>query len=461
MKNRLRGRLASGHEDAPLLKRYARNFSIGLGGSLASLVLGLGRTALLTKSLSIADYGKILIVMNLPAFIGTILNVRVQDLINKFYPEFEAAEDAAALRGLLLLSIGLNLAVSLVVSLGIFLLAPWIADRFYDDPGLAILFRIYAVIRVLSFLHGVYTPILRLKDRFAAVIIPQVIGNGLTLAALAAYFLTVDGYRLTHVVAILAAGLLASTLPPLVAMLRIVRPHLIAGRAERARAALGRHGRMIRETLFHTNLAGYLNIVFTPGDVFLLGLFGTPTQVAIYGLAQQLTAPLLVLQDNIAAALTPEVVSLWARRKLEQLNRLLRLYLIPMALGGALALLAGWLLARPVILWLAKPEYLAAIPVFHLQLVVLWISVVFLIFYPLGLSLNMLRWFNGANAIVLVLVAGYLVWQGELTALAMAWLLLLAAVIRRLLGNLPVYFAFRRELGAQRRAAAEAAGVAP
>ena len=51
--------------------RFTKNLSISLVGSVASIVIGLGRTAVLTKSLAIADYGKILIVINLFSFLGT------------------------------------------------------------------------------------------------------------------------------------------------------------------------------------------------------------------------------------------------------------------------------------------------------------------------------------------------------------------------------------------------------
>ena len=125
-------------EDRPVLRRFVKNFSITFVGSLASMFIGLVRTALLVKSVAIADYGKILIVMNLFAFLGSFLSVRVNDLLYRFYPQLKRERDNGALRGLLCLSIILSAAVSLVIGGGVFILAPWIAVRFYQDISLTI-----------------------------------------------------------------------------------------------------------------------------------------------------------------------------------------------------------------------------------------------------------------------------------------------------------------------------------
>jgi len=64
------------------------------------------------------------------------------------------------------------------------------------------------------------------------------------------------------------------------------------------------------------NLSGYLKFAINPGDLFFLGLFSSPTQVAFYGLAKQLTAPLALLQTNLQTAITPEITSLLTRAKI-------------------------------------------------------------------------------------------------------------------------------------------------
>src|SRR5205085_444230 len=81
--------------------------------------------------------------------------------------------------------------------------------------------------------------------------------------------------------------------------------------------------------LLNSNLSGYLRIGITPGDVFVLGLFSSPSQVALYGLAKQLTAPLSLLTTNTQTAISPEITSLIAKRRFQQLQRFVVQYLVP------------------------------------------------------------------------------------------------------------------------------------
>src|SRR6185295_9624344 len=110
------------------------------------------------------------------------------------------------------------------------------------------------------------------------------------------------------------------------------------------------------------NVSGYLKFAVNPGDVFLLGLFSTPAQVALYGLARQLTAPLALLQTNAQTAVAPEVMSLVAARRFGQLRRLVGRYVASATALGVAAVACGLMLGRFVIAWLSRPEYESALP---------------------------------------------------------------------------------------------------
>ncbi len=81
--------------DRPVWRRFRRNLSISLGGSALSLAIRLGQTALLTRMLTIDDFGRVLIVLNLFAFLNTFVGRRVSDLMFRFFPPLKEGGGAS------------------------------------------------------------------------------------------------------------------------------------------------------------------------------------------------------------------------------------------------------------------------------------------------------------------------------------------------------------------------------
>lgn len=444
-------RIKTNVEDNPIWHRFRRNVSISVLGSGLSLAIKLGQTALLTKLLKIDDYGRVLIVLNLFVFLDSFFGLRVSDVMFRFFPPLKEQKDARALKGLLLFCLGISLASGLVIYGGVVVLSPWLADRLYPNLGLAPLFNIYGCTVLVSAFSGVYEPILRVHDRFTSIVAPQVLGSLITLAILCVYFATnlapgsstTVGYNLKAIVTAYAVGALVQSVPPLVQALRLVRPFLSGAKVKEAVQALAGYRRDLAACFVNSNLSGYLKFAISPGDIFLLGLFSSPTQLALYGLAKQLTAPLALLQTNIQTAITPEITSLVARRKFEQLKRLLARYVWWTFASGSLLLISALLLGRLLILRLIQPEYLTALPVFYTLTVAAWLMLVFVVFRPLAVSLDLLRWHN----LALLASAGivvFLIIVGRLNALTMAYIQLAEALILRSLFSALVWTRLKR-----------------
>jgi len=433
-------RIKTNVEDHPIWQRFRRNVSISALGSGLSLAIKLGQTALLTKLLKIEDYGRVLIVLNLFVFLDSFFGMRVSDVMFRFFPPLKEQKDVRALKGLLLLCLGICLVSGLVIYGGVVVLSPWLADRLYPNLELTPLFNIYGCTVLVSAFSGVYEPILRMHDRFTSIVAPQVLGSLVTFALLCVYFATnlatgsptSGGYSLRAIVAAFAVGGLVQSVPPLVQALRLVRPFLSRVKAKEAVQALARYRRDLAGCLVNSNLSGYLKFAIAPGDLFLLGLFSSPTQVALYGLAKQLTAPLALLQTNIQTAITPEITALVAKQKFEQLKRLLARYVMSTFVLSSLLLVTALLLGRLLILRIIQPEYLAALPVFYALTGAASLMLVFLVFRPLAVSLDLLRWHNlallaSAGIVVLFIIVG------ELNALTMAYIQLAEVLILRTL----------------------------
>lgn len=317
-------------EDTPIWHRFKRNVSISVLGSGLSFGIRLVQILLLTKLLKLDDYGRVLIVMNLFVFLESFFGWRVSDVMFRFFPLLKERAEGEALKGLLLFCLVISLASGLIIFGGVFLFAQSLADRFYPGLGLAPLFKIYGCTVLVSAFSGVYEPILRMHNRFLFIVVPQVLGSLLTLGVFSFYFATslnsgvsITGtYSLKAIVVVFALGALVQSVPPFVQGWRLVRPFLSGVKPKEALRALSAYSRELRGCLVNSNLSGYLKFAISPGDMFFLGLFSSPSQVAIYGLARQLTAPLALLQTNIQTAIAPEITWLVAKQKFDQLIRL-------------------------------------------------------------------------------------------------------------------------------------------
>jgi O-antigen/teichoic acid export membrane protein len=429
-------------EDQAVWLRFRRNLSVSLIGSGLALAIKLGQTALLTKLLRIEDYGRLLIVLNLFVFIESFVGLRVSDVVFRFFQPLQKQQEERALQGLLLVCLGISLVTGLLICVGVFVLSPWLADHFYHTPEIAPLFNIYGCTVLVSAFSGVYEPILRIYDRFTSIVVPQVVGSLATFIILGAYFATCHACDLKIVVAAFTIGVLIQILPPLVQALRLMKPTLAGVQAKLAARALAKYRPEIIRCLFHSNLSGYLKFAISPGDLFILGLLSTPTQVALYGLARQLTAPLALLQTNIQTAITPEITSLAARREFGRLKRLAVRYTALAFVVSCVLMACALLVGRSLILWLSRPDYIAALPVFYALSGGASLMLISLLFRPLALSLDLLRWYNLALFLSTVVLFFFII-AGWLNALTMALIQLAGVLIFRLLFNIPVWMRMR------------------
>jgi len=433
-------------EDRSIWHRFRRNVSITILGSGASVAIKLAQTILLTRLLRIEDYGRVLIVLNLFVFLDSFFGLRVSDAMFRFFQQLKA-QDAPALKGLLVLCLAISFASGLLICGGVLLLSPSLSDRIYPGLGLSPLFNIYGWTVLVSAFSGFYEPILRIYDRFTAIVIPQVLGSLVTLILLSAYFainFTTGNaaYNLKAIVVAFALGVLVQSVPPLIQALSLVRPYLSSVKMREAANALRTYRRELMGCLLNSNISGYLKFALSPGDVFLLGLFSSPTQVALYGLAKQLTAPLALLHANLQTALTPEITSLVAKGRLEQLKRLVGRYLVSAFALSSLLLIGAYSLGRLLFVRFFQPEYLAALPVFNILAVVICLLLVFLVFRPLAVSLDLLRWYNFSLLMSTIIVFA-LIMAGGLNAMTMAYIQLAEALLLRSLFNLLVWMRLR------------------
>ena len=137
-----------------------------------------------------------------------------------------------------------------------------------------------------------------------------------------------------------------------------------------------------------------------------------------------------------------------ARRKFEQLKRLLARYVSWTLAPGSLLLIAVLVLGRLLILKFIQPDYLAALPVFYLLTVASWLMLAFLVFRPLAVSLDLLRWHNLALLVSTSIVISFIL-AGKLNALTMAYIQLAEVLLLRSLFNVLAWTRLKRQVAKQ------------
>jgi O-antigen/teichoic acid export membrane protein len=423
-------------EPHSLSHRLLRNFSIGFAGTSSMLVLSFLLVPVLTKNLSVEDYGRIIIVGNFFQFTGIFIKVRVNDLIYRFLPTFESKDDAQAASALLRLS----LLICVATSGATFILAgagsQWIAETVYRDPSLHLLLVIQMTSGALLPFEEYSRGILRIRDRFSSLILPQVLGTAFSLMAASVVIYGFKVHSLPAVVAALVSGQLFGIVVPLMNSLRLSWAELRAPIPIGITGTLADSRSDIWSTVVQTNLLNYLKVGAQDGGIFLLGVLASPEQVAFYGMATKLARPLVVLQNNLQAALNPEIVKLYGRERFSELSSLvIRIVKSTIVVGGIVAVI-GFILAKPVLLLLTTRTFLHAIPVFRLTLVTAYITSVSMPFFYLSLCLGQLHRRNLAVSIRFVYIGIFCV--TGLSAFNLALAQLMGALTTRLVNDLPV-----------------------
>lgn len=431
-------------EGKSIRKRLKYNVSISAAASAFLVAIRLAQTVLLTHFLEIDDYGRILIVLNIFVFLSSFFGLRVSDVMFRFFVQLQQDGDRRALKYLLLFCSGICFASGLLIYGAVLITSPRLAGYLYSYAGLSTLMNIYGCSLLVSVFSGIYEPILRIYDRFSAIVAPQILVGLLTLLALLIYFATKPaGYDLRVVITILTAGAVVQVVPPFLHALFLVRPLFAKANTVGGPPGLTNYRREFFWCLFNSNLSGYLKFAVDPGDVFLLGVFSSPTQVALYGLGKRLASPFTFLQSTLQTAVAPEITALAAKLRLQQLRRLVAGY-VKWALGiGGLLMLGTLLLGRLLLIHFFSAQYITALPIFYALVIAGWLLLVLLVFRPLAVSLDLLKWHNLALFASAVLVIALIITR-ELNAFSMAYVQLAEAAIFRLAFSALVWKKLRR-----------------
>ena len=171
------------------------------GTSLEALFIFI-RGIIIVKTLSVADYGNSLIVINFYALLELIFFFRTSDIILKYHYESHDIGGPVSLSTLYFFSLIVPLGASILVALPIFYFSNNISNYLYSDISIGNLLVLYLPAFILASLNGVTTTALRILGKYKIVVILQLSASLVSLLLVAYYAFFAKSLSVTVVILI-------------------------------------------------------------------------------------------------------------------------------------------------------------------------------------------------------------------------------------------------------------------
>jgi O-antigen/teichoic acid export membrane protein len=431
----------------PALGRLIANSTWLLGARGLTMPLAFVESVLVARALGVERFGELGVVMAAVALAHKVLSFRMNEFVVQFVSralvQGRKDEAGAALKA----ALAAELATAAAAYALAWLLAPWIAGAFLDDPAAAWAIRLYGLVILGDAVLESTSGALQAFDRFNALARMAVLQRALVLGGVAAAFAAGGGLA-GFLAAYVAAGALATLVQLRLTVLEAAYRIGAGWWRVPLRAALAGRGREMRRFALATNLGATLSLVVKEGDLLWISWFASPLEAGWYKLATNLLKVPFAAASPMVKAVYPELARALAAGAVAEVRRLLR---------RATALAAAWVVPVCLALWVLAPwlvrtffgaGYLPAVPALRLLLIGLGVSNLFFWTRPAMLALGRagaalkITAVNAVLKVVLVLAlvpaGGYLAVAAILSALYLVGVALALGVVGGGLGRFDI-----------------------
>ena len=306
-----------------ILGRFSRHTTWLTLARVGEVGLMFGQVLIAARLLPLAAFGTWVTVTTTGFVIYQIFAVRTGEVLLRFLPEYQAADDPQGAFRAVRWSYGLSLLGGVVAALLLLILAPPMATMLLKQPESEELFQVYALVALLSALQEPTLALLRLSHHYGSVALFSF------STALARFVLvTFAGWWFGSPLALIW-GLVAATI---ITQLWIAYAATWQWHSFRRAASYGsdrEEDRLGLDRRKWTFLA-WNQLSFTIAsagaslDTILLAWIAGPAVVGPYDVARRIAKQSVVLTAPMVDALYPELTRLWVVQDLEGLQRLLR-----------------------------------------------------------------------------------------------------------------------------------------
>jgi len=292
---------ASGEGDERLNEALEKVLSGGIlvfAGKVVSLGLGFLIQLIIARLLSTGMYGNVVLTIAVVSIAENFSRLGFNEGMVRKVPEFE--DSPSKLRSIITASLSMGTISATAAAVLIFLLAPVLSERFFENPDLVTLLRIGSVAVPLAVIMKISTAIARgarsAKPHAYVNQIVRPIGRFVFIGGLVAAGFEAVGAVAGHVLSYVLALILALW------FVYQVFP-------KNAETTVSMHWNMLMFSLPLTIVHG-MNFLMGNVDTFLIGYYLTTSEIGIYNIAFQLRNLLNVIVITIGFLVPPVLAKL-------------------------------------------------------------------------------------------------------------------------------------------------------
>lgn len=298
-----------------------KDSSLILSGNLISQILSMFIIVIVSRSLSVANYGLYSILNSISSFVTDLADMGMNSGITKFVAEYRARGEIEKENQLICYALKrkvINLAIVFIV---LIIGARPIAAYLLHDEDL--FFCIYIVIVTCAFslfitaLRSVLQGRLQFKKYFISVTVWSVVWCGSIL-----FIETID--KLTFFSSILASaisGIVNLLLCIYLVDLNINQLKIFRNIDECTRRSFNNFG-------YWMLLWALFSVLQSKLDVFMLATFTSSEEVSYYDIATKVIKPILMIVSSYAQVLNPQFASIPRARLRKKMNEIIRIILL-------------------------------------------------------------------------------------------------------------------------------------
>jgi O-antigen/teichoic acid export membrane protein len=335
-------------------KRGIRDVILLMIPQVVAVLAGIATTVLAARGLGTDDFGVYALVMSVAGIATVLSDLGIGQTAVRYASRAVSQNDIGGQLTILRWAFRVRLILSLFVTIGLFLAAPFLADRVWKIEGLAPLIQLGllgGVFNALASVPNIYFQSIKRFDRNTIVTVGQTLISFAGICVVA--WLSIWSVR-----AVLVATLAGVGIGTVSFLLMVPRTALATGTegflpsARRIRNLLHGPAQTIAPTepgveatpgvFAGFNLVSMVVVmVVTRADVWLMGLLLTRHDLGIYNAASRFALPLTIVLNAVNAALWPRASATKSSAEtIAMLSQTFRLSAIVALCGAAYALVA-------------------------------------------------------------------------------------------------------------------------
>lgn len=285
-------------------KKYIGQSSWLYSGMAVAAVARLVNLALLTRFLSLGEYGQLALIISYGTTVNALIDFRVWETIIKFFNEHFNAKRMDKAIAVLRMCFAIDLGTGVISAIVMMLTARLAARLLLHDESLALDVVLYGLMMLFITTETTVSGLLRVYERFDLLGIKDIVVSILRLitTSAAAYY-----FRSLHMVVIgyVVAGLVGAIIFNFVAY--VITRRKVGAISDYTPLTKDERKQVFR-FIMGTNVLGILKSASEQLDMLLVGFFGGPDVTAIYKVAVSTVNLHGMLTEPISKIAYPEIV---------------------------------------------------------------------------------------------------------------------------------------------------------